>query len=1337
MIADVPRVGGKTFDRDLLKPVEAAGPDALIRQAVLIERIYSYGETRYYVKGVPLGQQFKTEAAARSEVARRISAGTLGSLPLAAQQKTPQKSSLVSLPGNDGIVQMTGGGENFVVELKARRDLRNGVMQDTGFVAVRVSKYSIESDANSLPRTAYGYPLSSQTKNTLIRTPAGGVITDLAQARQRTRELVASRALTTVSAAEAKELSDASPLAKPVAAMDNLDRVKYLLQETLRRLPPGIAAELEAMLTSPATLVMMGAFCAAQAVPGLGMASLLVGALLLGNDILDTGGKMVGAVQLALSASSHAELVTAGKGMAEALAHGAVSVASSAVGNRAGKAWKNATSGEPTSLRTLTTTVKNYQAGKATPEQVRRAAIVAMQEKRAAAGTANVAKDAPTPPPQTTTQAAAPNSTVPIKRSGTAQAPTRQTAPDPAVAQAAAGQRAIAKTSEGVFADKTLQGQLSQRLIKDARTNPSKNATASIDPQVVQASAVQLFMPKLLQSVFGGRTITKTATDAFTARATAWAKQESPSNPAGALERLAASPALQSTVVRATVIDQLTGSTVASMKVLGASQPVAARALSALRQRLATALDRTSPGTGAQAKLLEPNAGAARTALLREQVGVELGGSTPLASAVQAQLKAKGTVERDLVNVLASPQTRISTMTSALVERWQGSSGQEPLLDGKSQRTLRKAIEGQLAGMPGDVAKEQYLKDLAASGQTRARMARGEPDAGQAVRKAKKQETPAAEAPVPASTARLPGESTENYLARMGVKRSMSDEQRHAAEATGMRMSSKPGNKPAGDSKPDAASGQTFKARSAALQRDLAAAEVSALPQAVLQADSKLLSSLGRDELANLRARLAPRGVALAEGVPQTQASVKALARLDTAALSGPILRTVGFDFGANALLDGNPTLMKAARGYAVRSLAAGQDPSSIVEHLKILFVGKLDKRTGAVIAPPLWNTLDAAQALPRGAAAGSAAQRQAMDYALATYYQFASQGATAPAGGAGAGQWLGTVRTYADTAPAQRPTAPWPEARWSNLQQHLVYDVQLPIYVNRFLGGGRPGGVPQPYTLPGLGPTKKAAQAAAGITPSYERNPRIPAKSERTAFSNPIYDRTFGGAGIERTVIGIDIKKLPGYQDTVAFLRKRNMVLHDWDNGLATAPGGRSVRIQAELERAVAAEPAGGGAHMKAQDRLQDFTRRFTSSDRVVLTRNAYDLMTISTGRGPNNCMTIKPNKVGTWSQTLAGSITEGTLGIYIAKNTDPTLARSSANSVVNRYRSAMGSSDTILGGNYTFFGKSTAMPDGVVQQIADHVDTTFNANGQAAGRYVVHPDVYAERMFEIDWPP
>ena len=258
---------------------------------------------------------------------------------------------------------------------------------------------------------------------------------------------------------------------------------------------------------------------------------------------------------------------------------------------------------------------------------------------------------------------------------------------------------------------------------------------------------MQLLMPKLLRAVSDGRSITKSAAEAFTARATAWARQESPSNPAGALERLAASPAQRAALVRQTVIDQLTGSSEASMKVLASNQPVAANALSARRQRLADAINSAYPDVQSQAGLLQQNAGNARTALLRQQAGAELGGATPLARAVEAQLKAKGTGERDLVNLSSSPQARISVMKSALVEQWRGSSGTAPLLDGKSQRALRKAIDSQLGGIPGELAKERYLKDLAASGQTMSRLARGESGAGDNLRKLPKEQTTVSERP--------------------------------------------------------------------------------------------------------------------------------------------------------------------------------------------------------------------------------------------------------------------------------------------------------------------------------------------------------------------------------------------------------------------------------------------------------------------------------------------------------------------------------------------------------------------------------------------------------------
>lgn len=280
---------------------------------------------------------------------------------------------------------------------------------------------------------------------------------------------------------------------------------------------------------------------------------------------------------------------------------------------------------------------------------------------------------------------------------------------------------------------------------------------------------------------------------------------------------------------------------------------------------------------------------------------------------------------------------------------------------------------------------------------------------------------------------------------------------------------------------------------------------------------------------------------------------------------------------------------------------------------------------------------------------------------------------------------------------------------------------------------------MPVAYDWPGMGPTKKAQQAASEVTPAYRRTPNLGAKSTRVAFADAKYDNLFGGKNVERTVIGINIKELPVYQDIAAFLRRRDMTLKDWDNGKATvpAPGGtvREVRIQDELQRAVANEPAGGAGHIRAEVRLEDFKSRFKSTDRVVLTRNPYDLMTISTGRGPQNCMTIDPARLGDWSKTVPGSLSKGSLGVHITTKIDPTLARSGSNTVIHPYRAVPGTGETVLGGNYRFFGKSVA-PDGVVQQISDHIDATFNANGQAPGRYQVDPDVYAERLLNV-WVP
>jgi hypothetical protein len=190
-----------SYDHTLPRPVDATAPDGTRRRATLTERIHSeHGETRYYVNSVALPQSIKTEAAARVEVSRLISQGQLVGLPLSNTLSKPaERMRLTSLPGNAGIVEVVQSGNRMVVEIRAREELHHGCWRAAGYVATKVSTYAVESRGH---RTPVGQPTSSKTMGSVIRDRSGGVITDVAQARQRCRELAAHAGLGLSSAAQ-------------------------------------------------------------------------------------------------------------------------------------------------------------------------------------------------------------------------------------------------------------------------------------------------------------------------------------------------------------------------------------------------------------------------------------------------------------------------------------------------------------------------------------------------------------------------------------------------------------------------------------------------------------------------------------------------------------------------------------------------------------------------------------------------------------------------------------------------------------------------------------------------------------------------------------------------------------------------------------------------------------------------------------------------------------------------------------------------------------------------------------------------------------------------------
>jgi hypothetical protein len=572
--------------------------------------------------------------------------GSVPVSPLPTTLRNPVGSALVArgpLPSARTESVLIDGvrGQRVLVELKA---------QAKGFVVTRVSTFNIEGWGQP---TKYGFPAASEVRNVAVRSAGGGSITSLEQATRRVEELVRNGSLTATGTAEAKALEQATALPKPVAQMSATDKVKYLLHEALRQLPVSAAREVKEMLTSPQTWLVMGAFLVAQAVPGVNVVANLVGSLLLGNDIVDTGGKMAGAFQSALGATSQAELVQAGKALGEALAHAGISGVSAYAGNRLGSAIK--TRSDTRSMRNLASTVERYKQGNASAEQVRQAANAALSEKKATG----------------------------ISNRRSTEASSSKPPPSKSVAL----------------------GREEQRRIPGASSTPTSSASAT-------AGTAQNPMPQLLKTAFAGQDVSQAARDAFKARATAWARQTLPQNTIRALQQLATDPTAQRAMVRQTALDMLTGTNVESLKTLGASQPTRARQLAAVRQRLGVEVDRAHPNAGA---LLADtaNASSARAALLRKQVGIELGGSTPLASAVQAYLKTEGVGERALIKLLGSSSDRVSVAKNALTRQFGSSSATHD-----DVAELATALDKSLALVPNDAQRMRFLQNLSASPQT-------------------------------------------------------------------------------------------------------------------------------------------------------------------------------------------------------------------------------------------------------------------------------------------------------------------------------------------------------------------------------------------------------------------------------------------------------------------------------------------------------------------------------------------------------------------------------------------------------------------------------------------
>jgi hypothetical protein len=400
--------------------VQGVGPDGkTVYAATLVMRVYDgSGKTRYYANGKALPATITDESAARTFVRQQIGKGTLGELPRGDQSAFTRAAKgapatapkvqerLKAIADGEGDVGLRDkAGNTLATTLKAREVYRDGQWRDAGFVAERMSAYGATSRAlNAQPEAnGYGYLQGEYGKMRLITGRDGRVITDLQQAKARTSEMMKHGGLTTTTDAQAQTAQQVKqerqeslrgithnddgslrqttlrqwmpviPLSKPIEKMDHVERVKYMVKEAIRVAPASAKKELQGLLT-PQSLAAMGAFTGAQFLPGLNVVADGLATILLGKDVIDTGGKVGNALYKGLTAKQPYELVAAGDELSQALAHvGTVGVQAS--GGIAVKGLGGKSTSPKATLGGLASTLKKYELGKATVEQVNQARI--------------------------------------------------------------------------------------------------------------------------------------------------------------------------------------------------------------------------------------------------------------------------------------------------------------------------------------------------------------------------------------------------------------------------------------------------------------------------------------------------------------------------------------------------------------------------------------------------------------------------------------------------------------------------------------------------------------------------------------------------------------------------------------------------------------------------------------------------------------------------------------------------------------------------------------------------------------------------------------------------
>jgi serine/threonine protein phosphatase 1 len=267
--------------------------------------------------------------------------------------------------------------------------------------------------------------------------------------------------------------------------------------------------------------------------------------------------------------------------------------------------------------------------------------------------------------------------------------------------------------AQSTFTDPQLQAALRQRLADRAGTDVSQNAALANSPQLVQAEAQAVALARIDVGLFNGSGVPKAARERFRALSLDWAQQANPQNPALALEQLNARPEWQGTLLREVAIDQISGFRQSDVASLASTAPDKAHTLAELRLRIASQLDQNHSSAQSLKNLLATPGGSTRSAIVRDAVVDQIGGASPLRNALTNYTIEQGLGERELVELLGSPQVRLHAMRESLIRESTLEGG--AALTPQQQGRLRQAIDAKTGTLRSQAEKEQFLKDLSNS----------------------------------------------------------------------------------------------------------------------------------------------------------------------------------------------------------------------------------------------------------------------------------------------------------------------------------------------------------------------------------------------------------------------------------------------------------------------------------------------------------------------------------------------------------------------------------------------------------------------------------------------